>query len=122
MKILVTGATGTVGGHVVRNLTGRGHEVRALVRDPAKADFPAEVEVVEGDLTNAEDVRRALDGVDRAFLLMADDNGAVFAAVAGEVGLGHAVLLSSFTVGGMLPSGEANFFTARHRAGEQALT
>ena len=63
-----------------------------------------------------------LDGVDRAFLLMADDNGAVFAAVAGEVGLGHAVLLSSFTVGGMLPSGEANFFTARHRAGEQALT
>ena len=121
MKILVTGATGTVGGHVVHHLTGRDQEVRVLVRDPAKADFPAEVEVVRGDLTDAEDVRRALSGVDRAFLNMADDNGAVFAEVAGEVGLGHAVLLSSFTAEQPLPSGDANIIAARHKAGERAL-
>ena len=122
MKILVTGATGTVGGHVVRHLTGRGHEVRVLVRDPAGATFPADVEVVRGDLTDAEDVRRALDGVDRAFLNMADDNGAVFAQVAGEVGLGHVVLLSSFTAEHPLPSGDQNIIAARHKAGERALT
>lgn len=121
MKILVTGATGTVGGHLANLLPGQGHEVRAFVRDRARADFAAGVEVVEGDLTNPEDVRRALDGVDRAFLNMADDNGANFAAVAGEVGLGHAVLLSSFTAVVPLPGGEANIITARHKAGEQAL-
>ncbi len=121
MKILVTGATGTVGGHVLRYLTGQGHEVRALVRDLAKADLPADVEVVQGDLTDAADVRRALDGVDRAFLNMADDNGAQFASVAGKVGLGHAVLLSSFTAEYPLPGGDANIIAARHKAGEQAL-
>ena len=122
MKILVTGATGTVGGHVLRNLTDQGSEVRALVRDRTKADFSAEVEVVEGDLTDAADVRRALEGVDRAFLNMADDNGDVFAAVAGEVGLGHVVLLSSFTAEYPLPSGDQNIIAARHKAGERALT
>lgn len=50
MKILVTEATATVGGHVVEYLAGRGQEVRVLVRDPAKADFPAGVEVVRGGL------------------------------------------------------------------------
>lgn len=62
MKILVTGATGTVGGHVVCYLASQGHEVRTLVRDPAKAGFPADVEVVQGDLTDTEDVHRALEG------------------------------------------------------------
>lgn len=122
MKILVTGATGTVGGHLASLLPGRGHEVRVLVRDRARADFAGEVEVVEGDLTDPDDVRRALDGVDRAFLNMADDNGEHFAAVAGEVGLGHAVLLSSFTTVVPLPSGEDNIIAARHWAGEQALS
>ncbi|XVU24560.1 SDR family oxidoreductase [Actinoplanes sp. CA-054009] len=122
MKILVTGATGTVGGHVARQLTGRGHEVVALVRDPARADLPAGVTLIEGDLTDPAAVRRALAGVDRAYLTMADDNGAVFAAEAGTSGVAHVVLLSSFTAVTELPSGAANFVTARHRAGERALT
>ncbi|MBC7271159.1 MAG: NAD(P)H-binding protein, partial [Streptomyces sp.] len=123
MKILVTGATGTVGGHMVRQLSNRrGHEVVALVRDPAKADLPADVVLAEGDLTDAAAVREALQGVDRAFLNMADDNGATFAEVAAEVGLDHVVLLSSFTAVTPLPSGPGNIITARHRAGEQALT
>src|SRR5262245_60466071 len=113
MKILITGATGTVGGHVARQLAGGDHELVALVRDPAKADLPAEVEVVQGDLTDADVVRAVLRGVDRVFLNMADDNGAVFAQVVGESDVEHVVLLSSFTATTELPSGAANIVTAR---------
>lgn len=122
MKILVTGATGTVGGHVARQLSGGDHQVVALVRDSTKADLPAVVELVQGDLTDAADVRAALQDVDRAFLNMADDNGAVFAAVAAEAGTGHVVLLSSFAAVTTLPSGTGNIISARHHSGEQALT
>ncbi|MFF9029016.1 NmrA family NAD(P)-binding protein [Streptomyces iakyrus] len=62
-RILVTGATGTVGRQVVAELLDRGHEVRALTRDAAQASFPAGVEVVEGDLTAPEGLARALEGV-----------------------------------------------------------
>lgn len=121
MKILVTGATGTVGGHVASQLSGKGHEVVALVRNPAKAELPADIIPITGDLTDAAAVRTALQGVDHAFLNMADDNGAVFTEVAAEIGLGHVVLLSSFTAVTELPSGADNIITVRHRAGEQAL-
>lgn len=94
MRILVTGATGTVGGHVARQLSGTGREVIALLRDPAKADLPADVEVVRGDLTNPEDLQLALRGVDRLFLNLTDDNGATFAKIAPTTGLQpHVVLL-----------------------------
>ena len=46
MTILVTGATGRVGSQVVKQLLKRGANVRVLVRDPSKADFPAGVQVV----------------------------------------------------------------------------
>ncbi|AWW36073.1 hydroxylase [Streptomyces sp. AS58] len=62
-KVLVTGATGTVGRHVVAELLARGHEVRALTRDAAKAALPTGVEVVEGDLTEPETLVPALRGV-----------------------------------------------------------
>lgn len=61
--VLVTGATGTVGRQVVAELLRRGHSVRALTRDPAKADFPAGVEVVQGDLTDPESLTPALENV-----------------------------------------------------------
>jgi uncharacterized protein YbjT (DUF2867 family) len=61
--VLVTGATGTVGSQVVAELLRRGHSVRALTRDPAKADFPAGVEVVQGDLTDPESLTAALEDV-----------------------------------------------------------
>ena len=48
MTILVTGATGTVGRHVVEQLVNRGADVRAFVRDPAKAKVPAGVAVAKG--------------------------------------------------------------------------
>ncbi|MGX1100585.1 NmrA/HSCARG family protein [Amorphus sp. MBR-141] len=71
MTILVTGATGTVGRTVVEQLAKRGASVRALVRDPAKADFPAGVEVAEGDFLDVDALRRAFSGVSTLFLLKA---------------------------------------------------
>ncbi|MEO3889155.1 NAD(P)H-binding protein [Nonomuraea sp. B5E05] len=66
-KILVTGATGNVGRHVVTRLAKAGLEVRALARDPERAQLP--VETVRGDLTAPETLEPALDGVESVFLL-----------------------------------------------------
>ncbi|KMS77096.1 hydroxylase [Streptomyces viridochromogenes] len=68
-KILVTGATGTVGRQVVAELLARGHAVRALTRDATGADFPAGVEVVQGDLTEPDSLVPALDGVSGLHLI-----------------------------------------------------
>lgn len=71
MTILVTGATGRVGRQVVNQLVNRGADVRALVRDPSKADFPASVNVVQGDMLDLDSLRRAFVGVRTLFLLNA---------------------------------------------------
>lgn len=71
MTILVIGATGTVGRHVVEQLAKRGAKVRALVRDPAKVNFPAGVATVQGDLLDVDSLRKALSGVSTLFLLNA---------------------------------------------------
>lgn len=71
MTILVTGATGRVGRHVVQQLVARGADVRVLSRDPAKADVPSGVEVVKGDLLDIDSLRAAFSGVNTLFLLNA---------------------------------------------------
>ncbi|WP_336212168.1 NAD(P)H-binding protein [Nonomuraea sp. LPB2021202275-12-8] len=68
-RILVTGATGNVGRHVVTRLAEAGLRVRALVRDPARARLPEGVEVVRGDLTAPETLAPALDDVEIVFLV-----------------------------------------------------
>jgi len=62
--IAITGATGFAGGHAVSELLSRGHRLRALVRDPQRARLPASVEVVQGDLFDAEALDRLLHGAD----------------------------------------------------------
>ncbi len=70
MRVLVTGGTGTVGSHVVRELSARKADVAVLTRDPSKAaGLPAGVKAVQGDLNKPETVRRVFDGIDAVFLL-----------------------------------------------------
>lgn len=99
MTILVTGATGRVGSQVVKQLVQRGAQVRVLVRDPAKADFPADVEIVQGDLLNLDALRTAFTGVSTLFLLngVAGDEftqALVTLNVAREAGVERLVYLS----------------------------
>ena len=67
--VLVTGATGKVGRHLVAKLLERGVDVRALARRPTTATLPGEAAVVEGDLQRPETVAAAAEGADAAFLL-----------------------------------------------------
>ncbi len=71
--ILVTGATGYIGGRLVPRLLAAGYRVRCMVRDPSRLDgrrWRREVEVVEGDVLRPETLTAALAGVDIAFYLV----------------------------------------------------
>ena len=71
--ILVTGASGYVGGRLVRDLVADKCAVRVLVRDAQKVkDQPwaQDVEIVEGNANSPDDLRRALSGVHTAFYLL----------------------------------------------------
>lgn len=99
MTILVTGATGHVGRHVVQQLIQRGASVRALVRDPATADLPADVEIRQGDLLDVDALRQAFQGVSTLFLLnavVADEftQALITLNVAREAGVKRVVYLS----------------------------
>jgi uncharacterized protein YbjT (DUF2867 family) len=67
--VLVTGATGNVGRHVVNRLLELGADVRALVREPGAARLPAGVAVAGGDLTRPDTLDAALAGIDSVFLV-----------------------------------------------------
>lgn len=71
MAVLVLGATGNVGPHVVSGLTALGEHPRVLVRDAARARdvLGEEVDVVGGDAGDAVTLASAIDGVDSVFLL-----------------------------------------------------
>ncbi|WP_086818510.1 NAD(P)H-binding protein [Allokutzneria sp. NRRL B-24872] len=74
--VLVTGATGTVGRHLVRQLIDAGHEVRALTRNPANATaaLPPEAKVFTGDLAAPAGLAEALDGVTAVHLTPFEGN------------------------------------------------
>ncbi|MBB3568940.1 NmrA/HSCARG family protein [Rhizobium sp. BK491] len=101
MTILVTGATGRVGHHVVDQLVKRGAKVRVLTRAPSKANVPAGVEVAQGDLLDIDALRSAFHGVSTLFLLNAV-TGDEFAQaiitlnIAREAGVQRVVYLSVF--------------------------
>ncbi|MCS7264638.1 MAG: SDR family oxidoreductase [Armatimonadetes bacterium] len=73
MQVLVVGATGYVGSHLVPALLEMGCKVRCLARSAAKLrpfSWASQVEVVEGDAENGEAVRKALTGVQVAYYLL----------------------------------------------------
>jgi uncharacterized protein YbjT (DUF2867 family) len=105
--ILVTGATGQQGGAVARELLGRQHTVRAMMRQPdsdaAKALARQGAEVVKGDLNDAESLRRALQGTWGVFAVQntweagvegEEAQGKRIAELARKVGVQHYVYTS----------------------------
>lgn len=115
MKIFVSGATGTVGRHVVDHLLTAGADVRALTRRPESAGLPAAVEVVCGDLEKPESLASAFEGTDRMYLLAAGDSQRVV-DLAKQAGLRRIVVLSSASAGFENdPGGEL------HRGAERAV-
>ena len=80
-RVLVTGATGNIGRQVVSQLLSTDSHIRALTRNPDTADLPPQVEVVRGDLTDAESLDRGLEGVDVVFLVWTAPAAAAPAAV-----------------------------------------
>ncbi len=69
-RILLTGATGSIGGMLLPALLKGEAPVRALVRDPARAHLPPEVDTVRGDIFAGEGLDEALEGVDVAYYLV----------------------------------------------------
>ena len=79
LTVLVVGATGSIGRLVVEEALRQGHVVRALVRTPDKAgQLPREAHVVLGDVTRADSLTAAVEGIDAiVFTLGSDGAGKV---------------------------------------------
>jgi uncharacterized protein YbjT (DUF2867 family) len=98
--ILVTGATGHVGAELVTSLATGGVQVRAMTRRPEAARFPRGVEVVKGDCEAPESLKKAFEGVDRAFLMTSQPTGSEKLHTVAQVdaakaaGVGYVVKLS----------------------------
>ena len=116
---LVTGATGNVGGEVVRALSAAGERVRALVRsDPPAGTFPPDVDVRLGDLTDPSSLDGAWNGIRGAFLLPGYDDTPAILRDARAAGVDRVVLLS----GGSAGSGDmSNAVTAYMVRSEAAV-
>jgi uncharacterized protein YbjT (DUF2867 family) len=106
--VLVTGATGYIGGRLVPELLAAGHQVRCLARTPSKLEdqlWREQVEVVAGDVTDADSLASAMAGIDTAFFLVHSMGGpadfdatdrraaACFRTAAEEAGVGRIAYL-----------------------------
>jgi len=115
--IVVTGATGNVGGNVVRQLLDAGERVRAVTRSPGAARLPDGVEVVGGDLTEPSTLAGVFDGAERMFLFPVPATVESVAELARASGVRRVVLLSS---GAAADQGD-NPIAVMHRTVERAL-
>jgi uncharacterized protein YbjT (DUF2867 family) len=77
LDVLVVGATGSIGTLAVAESLRRGHRTRALVRDSSRArSLPADATIVVGDLTRADTLAEAVDGVDGVVFTHGSHGGA----------------------------------------------
>ena len=73
MKILVTGATGYIGGRLMPRLLELGHEIRVFARDPSRLrghPWVTRVEVAQGDVLKPETIPAAMEGIEVAYYLI----------------------------------------------------
>jgi len=127
--ILVTGATGYIGGRLVPRLLEKGYRVRCLVRNPAHLEgrpWTGQVEMIKGDVLNGAGLDESLRGADAAYYLihsMADvpnfqalEETAArnFISVAKAHGVGKVVYLGGL---GSEEGGLSKHLTSRHRVG-----
>ena len=98
MKYFITGATGSIGRQIVKQLVEQKAEVIAMCRVPEKSNLPKEVQVVKGDLKDSNVDKRIFDGVETIFLFPADGDVRPFLRSAKEAGVGHVIGLSSLAV------------------------
>jgi uncharacterized protein YbjT (DUF2867 family) len=127
--VLVTGATGYIGGRLIPRLIEAGHRVRAVARDSVRLSGRfAGVTVVEGDVFDRESMRAALAGMDVAYYLVhsmaeSGENFAqrdliaarIFSEAAREAGVRQIVYLGGLGVSG---AGLSHHLRSRHETGE----
>jgi uncharacterized protein YbjT (DUF2867 family) len=114
--ILVTGATGNVGGELVRALAEAGSPVRALTRDDSPRPGPPGVQQVAGDLNKPESMRPALAGVEAVFLYPGYQDMAGTLAEARQAGVSRVVMLS----GSSAASGDMSNAVSRYMIESEA--
>jgi len=114
VKVLVTGATGYVGGRLVPELLAAGYDVRCLVRSPVKLSqvtWSDQVEAIEGDVGQPQTLAAAFEGIDVAYYLVHSlgspefedtdrENAENFAEAAKRAGVQRLVYLGGLTPGG----------------------
>ncbi|MDP9017712.1 MAG: NAD(P)H-binding protein, partial [Candidatus Eremiobacteraeota bacterium] len=128
VKILVTGATGYIGGRLVPRLLEAGHAVRCLARNAQRLDGRfLGAEVVEGDLFDEGSLRQACQGIDTAYYLvhsMGDardfagrdrEAAAQFGKIARECGVTRVVYLGGLGAEG---SDLSHHLSSRHEVGD----
>ena len=116
MKILVTGATGYIGGRLIPKLLEKGHQVRVFVRDARRLEgrrWFEKVEVATGDLENREEISRAMQDIDAAYFLVHSMNeGGDFAererAIAENFARAAERVEKIIYLGGLLPEGNVS--------------
>jgi uncharacterized protein YbjT (DUF2867 family) len=127
MDVLLTGATGYVGGRLLPRLLEDGHTVRCLVRDPARASaLPDAARLVRGDVVSGDGLEEALAGIDVAYYLVhsmgagggdfADRDrqaARAFGHAARAAGVGRVIYL-----GGLEASAGSEHLRSRHEVAE----
>lgn len=132
MNILLTGATGYIGGRLAPRLIEDGHHVRCLVRTPAKLrDVPwrSSVEVAEGDVLEPETLEAAMTDIDVVYYLVHSLGGSDFVEVDRRAATNiakaaeHAGVSRIIYLGGLHPDGDdlSDHLASRQEVGQVFL-